>query len=687
MGRSRSLRFVEAAGRRSRRASREAARRRTCVVRDAVATGSDVAAAEQELGCREDNGRQLEDGSFPSALSHGKERSEASEAVHADGSIPAGCPGDFLSLEQESAGAASTAHQPDVSRGSSDVDVDGGAHPDLVPGREDSESDGPADASGEAAAGPVDDVGVIGDDARGDADGEDASSTCTTLSPDKLCDPPEEVDAFILPEDECAMSPSADGGLEDEMLIQDPPGDDPGVNVPRGCLPAVRLPMPFKAVEHLYAYLLLRGQCHGTEELYDVFRAGFNSSSPTPLPNANTIRYNISPVVDAAWLLPTRTLSTRHAPSGKVVNVRYIAPSEHVRRDLLFDATFELFKKADRRTEEDRLLHPEFVDSPLFQDRTSVLMAGRLVPQFMLGEVQLSVGNRVTASLVGGGLLDNIKIQRAFFAAAQSGVTRDEAAHAGDFIVECCSVLPAHEPAGYFISRYWCAASLPLLTWHSQDHTVTEVLELDRVDEPGCPPPSEIHGSGTGAEPEAGTHPGAQSNRRLMWGRIDGEASLVVSLCFYSDGFGTQTSKEVTLGGVYMSYLSWLFQDRCSSHAARTVAVTPSGVDSDCVLEAITEDLREGARKGWLCRCADGSTVRVWADVAFFVGDYVQVAKTSNLMGPAANSPCTLCTYRLHGAPGCRFGLAGSSKSVEMMRTTARTTSVCVAARAWRDED
>lgn len=48
------------------------------------------------------------------------------------------------------------------------------------------------------------------------------------------------------------------------------------------------LPMPFKCVEHLYAYLMQRGQCHGTEKLYDVVRAGsklprrWGSQQPTP---------------------------------------------------------------------------------------------------------------------------------------------------------------------------------------------------------------------------------------------------------------------------------------------------------------------------------------------------------------------------------------------------------------------
>lgn len=661
-------------------------------VRDNVDAVSPAAAPVQVAVGSVSTPHHADSRSVQSALIHGAELCESNAgSAAAHGGTTAGPAEDTAlpaaALVQEISGAASTPLEVDASRGRCH-DVHGGrAQCPPVSGDEDLENSGATGAGGEAAGAPAERTGVLGDDAGSGADDESASTTITSSHLTDLSEPPEVVDTFVLPEDVFTTPPSADVELQDGLLIQDLPGEDRVHPATGASIPTVPLPMPFKAVEHLYAYLLLRGQCHGTEELYDVVRAGINISSPTPLPNANTIRYNISPVVDAGWLLPTRTLSTSHKPSGKVVNVRYIAPSEHVRRDLLFDATLELFKKADERTEQDRLLHPEFVDSPLFQDRASVLMTGRLVPKFVLGDVQLSVGDRVSASLVGGCSLDNIVIKRAFFAAAQSGLTRDVVAHAGDFIVKCSTTLPEPEPAGYFVSRYWCAASYPLLTWHSQDNSVTEVLELDRVGAPGSPQPLAVHGGGTAAELEPPTPPSAPCSRRVMWGEVDGEASLIISLCFYSDGFGTQSSKEVTLGGVYMSYLSWLFQDRCSSHAARTIAVTPSGVDSDCVLEAITEDLREGARKGWLCRCADGSIVRVWADVAFFVGDYVQVAKTSNLMGPAANTPCTLCTYRLHGAPGCRFGLAGSSKSVEMMRTTARTTSVCVAARAWCDED
>lgn len=105
--------------------------------------------------------------------------------------------------------------------------------------------------------------------------------------------------------------------------------------------------------------------------------------------------------------------------------MRYIAPSDHVRRDLQFASTFELFKKADARSNREREMHPEFIDSPMFHDRASVLLSGRLVPRFLLGGGHLAVRDRVCATLVGGRALRGIFVKRAFFAAARSGLARN----------------------------------------------------------------------------------------------------------------------------------------------------------------------------------------------------------------------------------------------------------------------
>jgi len=87
------------------------------------------------------------------------------------------------------------------------------------------------------------------------------------------------------------------------------------------------------------------------------------------------------------------------------------------------------------------------------------------------------------------------------------------------------------------------------------------------------------------------------------------------------------------------------------------LAATPPDVDSDVVLEAITPDLRAGATDGLLMTSTDKIDIRVFADACFYVGDYLQVAKTSMLMRHRANSQCPMFAYRLSGAPECRYGL------------------------------
>lgn len=125
-----------------------------------------------------------------------------------------------------------------------------------------------------------------------------------------------------------------------------------------------------------------------------------------------------------------------------------------------------------------------------------------------------------------------------------------------------------------------------------------------------------------------------------------------------------------------------LFCKRTSRQAARTVGVTPPDVDSDEVLRFVLPDLVVGMTEGWLVYDPDGKLVRVLADVSFFVGDYVQEAKSCRLMGHAALTPCTLCAYRAPGVAGSNYGKLGSSEDVGLMRTSARSVAVGRAARA-----
>jgi len=73
--------------------------------------------------------------------------------------------------------------------------------------------------------------------------------------------------------------------------------------------------------------------------------------------------------------------------------------------------------------------------------------------------------------------------------------------------------------------------------------------------------------------------------------------------------------------------------------------LTARGVCSDAVLRAVIKDFFAGAHDGWVVQAADGVKVHVYADVAFYVGDYEQVSKSSHLRAHSARAPCNLCVY------------------------------------------
>jgi len=127
------------------------------------------------------------------------------------------------------------------------------------------------------------------------------------------------------------------------------------------------------------------------------------------------------------------------------------------------------------------------------------------------------------------------------------------------------------------------------------------------------------------------------------------EGTLQVSFIFFSDGFVSRQGRNASSGGVYMSYASCLFRSRTSRHAVRRLSVAPAGVDSDAVLVARTDGLVQGATSTWPVTDPDGRPLRVFADVAFYVGDYMQVSHTSHRRGHGARAPCPLYPIRLFG--------------------------------------
>lgn len=466
-----------------------------------------------------------------------------------------------------------------------------------------------------------------------------------------------------------------------------------------------RLGQVVTCVEELFAHFLLRGQCTITNKAFSIVRAARNYCTTLgPLPSLTTLRTSTLPAIKAAWFLPTRTLSARTKFGGRMA-MDVVLPSTHVARDFAFSDTYRLFTAADDRPDWCSETEPEYVDTPFFRARQASLVGAETLTEFSLARETYRAGDALGVRLVDGTVIGDLVVGEGRFAPASAGVGSDDGVHAGDFLVclyatgeaprtmsaesggldgvqatgrvgttvvaasaaprGCGSVeeVLAHEAAGELHVRYWRLGSHPVLSWRRQGHTPRAVERLERCGD-GVPPRAPL------------------TRRPLRWVGTDDSPIVLVCLVFYTDDFVPRLRRAASLGGAYMSYVSWAISRRTSLQAVRTIGVTPPDVDSDEVLRFVLPDLVVGMTEGWLVYDPDGKPVRALADVSFFVGDYVQEAKSCRLMGHAALSPCTLCTYRVPGVAGSNYGKLGSSQDVGLMRTTARSVAVGRAARA-----
>jgi len=423
--------------------------------------------------------------------------------------------------------------------------------------------------------------------------------------------------------------------------------------------------MPFADYTEFFCFYYLRGQAGVTQVQYDIMRAFVRDINPTVSPPSLTyIRRVLLPRVRNSWGLPLCSIWERSGSPGAQTGspLLVVLPSDHIARDFSFAANFALYTAADRRSDAERALHPEFCDSPLFQDLQACTMAGGILRRFALDGEMLCAGDTVSISLKGGAEhLADVTVGGGYFSSSTAGLQLGSAIHAGDFVVPC---IIAGVTVGSLVVRHWRQGDNEHLCWVASAGdvaSVEQIVRLPRDHEPAVNTCDDV----------------LPRQRRLLSGvGPDGERWYVVSLALYSDDFDG-------LGGVYMSYLTWLFMHRMSRSGGRVLSLTERGVSSDAVLRAVMSDFTTGAHNGWVVDDPDGVKVRVFADVAFFVGDNEQVSKTSHLRGHNARAPCNLCAYaNPRGAIGSVYAQDGTSVHMGLARTTARTVAMVQAAQA-----
>lgn len=274
----------------------------------------------------------------------------------------------------------------------------------------------------------------------------------------------------------------------------------------------------------------------------------------------------------------------------------------------------------------------------------------------------------INLSLDGAGTVEGLRVDRAYWASSECGVGADDGVHAGDYVVVCNSRDGA--TAGLFVSRHWAPPNVGALSWllavGNSCHGVARIsLEF-----------SSSQGS-DGTTADFGAYPPrTASSRRVRGMGLDGIPKVVIWNALYIDDFLNRERWKLSAGGVYVYYHGCV-ADRVRSSAVRTISVTPPGLSSDLVLDAIAPDRTEGTTKGWLLKDYKGSPVRIMADTSLYIAYYVQVSKSGSMRGHNAQPPCPLCAYSLPGGQGSQVDGPGSAEDTGSMRTSRRTAAVC----------
>jgi len=273
----------------------------------------------------------------------------------------------------------------------------------------------------------------------------------------------------------------------------------------------------------------------------------------------------------------------------------------------------------------------------------------------------LTCGDAVTIEVIGDAEGPRaVTIGAGSFATSAAGLQPGGAVHAGDFVVSCTS---DDAMVGPLVVRHWRRAD---------NYEICGVAVDGCVVGGGCVRLLPRDDAATGAAVDD-----PPRRRRLLRSiSMDCARWYTASIAMNSDDFDG-------LGGVYMSYVSWLFKRRTSRLGGRVLSLTARGLCSNAVWRAVINDFVACAHDGWVVEDPDGVKVRVYADVAFYVGDYEQVSKSSHLRGHNARAPCNLCAYtKSRGGQGGVYAQEGTSEHIGLARTPARTVAVVKVALA-----
>jgi len=247
-----------------------------------------------------------------------------------------------------------------------------------------------------------------------------------------------------------------------------------------------------------------------------------------------------------------------------------------------------------------RRWHPEFCDSRFCRDRAAARKAAPQHRAFVIEGVDLRSDDEIEVDLGSRGVLRDVTVGMESFAGHSAGVQADESVHAGDLTLQCSR---GGLQIGTLDARHWLPHKHEPISWHIDGRPALKVARLTLVRIPTRP---------------AGRHPRHGRSEQLpgqKYAAADGVVTFMLLPVCCSDDFVCNLGRSASAGGVCMLYLPWLFRHRTSRIAVRPFGLAGPDVNSDLYLEAIMDDLVQGATEGWMVTDPDGVRVRVLANL------------------------------------------------------------------------
>ena len=132
-----------------------------------------------------------------------------------------------------------------------------------------------------------------------------------------------------------------------------------------------------------------------------------------------------------------------------------------------------------------------------------------------------------------------------------------------------------------------------------------------------------------------------------------GKKYFIYHVLLYCDDFTARSPlfPKGSVGGCYLVPVGLSLRRRRRTISVRLVSLTPNGVSTNMVLDAIVDDLNDSAVSGVDAVDPTGEKCVVFVNVVGFVGDYPASSATLDTMTHAAAAPCTVCSFRKFDGP------------------------------------